>query len=92
MNNFVYFFTTLVSVFLSILHLLMLVRAVMSWFPTDDDSPIFGFVFSLTEPIVIPVRIILDRSETVRSMPIDISFFIAFMLLSIVQTMLPVVG
>lgn len=89
MDNFVYVITTLVSAFLSILQLLMLVRAVISWFPADGDSPIVNFVYAMTEPVIIPVRIVLERSETVRSMPIDLSFFIALVLLSLVQMMLP---
>jgi len=90
-DNFVYIFTTLVSVFLSVLNFFMLVRAVMSWLPIDEDSAFANFVYAMTEPIIIPIRMLLEKSETVRSMPIDLSFFIAFVLLSIVQTMLPTV-
>ena len=89
MDNLVYIVTTLVSVFLSILQLLMLVRAVISWFPVDEESPAANFVYVMTEPIILPVRMVVERSETVRSMPIDISFFIALLLLSVVQLTLP---
>ena len=89
MYNFVYIITTLVSMFLSILHVLMLIRAVISWLPVDDASPFASFVYAMTEPIIIPVRALLERSETVRALPIDISFFIALILLSFVQMMLP---
>ena len=91
MDYLVYIFTTLVSVLLSILQLFMLLRAVLSWLPTDDDSPFPGFVYTMTEPVILPVRMVLERSETVRSMPIDISFFISLILLTVVQTALPVI-
>ncbi len=89
MYNLVYVITSLVSIFLSVLHILMLVRAIMSWLPIDEDSPIMNFIYAMTEPIIIPIRMLLEKSETVRSFPIDISFFIAFILLSVLQAMLP---
>lgn len=89
MANFVYVFTNLVSFFLTVLEVMMFIRAFLSWLPVDDDSPIVRFVYTMTEPIIIPVRVLLERSETVRSLPIDLSFFVAFLLLSAVQMLLP---
>ncbi len=89
MTNFVYVFTNLVSFFLMALEMMMFIRAVLSWLPIDDDSPVVSFVYTMTEPVIVPVRILLERSETVRSLPIDLSFFVAFILLSVVQMLLP---
>lgn len=79
----------LVSLLVSTLQFMMLFRAVFSWMPLDEDSAIMNFIYFTTEPIIIPVRMIVERSDTVKSMPIDISFIISFVLLSIVQVMLP---
>lgn len=79
----------LVSLLVSTLQFMMLFRAVFSWMPLDEDSAIMNFIYFATEPIIIPVRMIVERSDTVKSMPIDISFIISFVLLSIVQVMLP---
>jgi len=87
--QFVYVITQFVSVFLSILQFLMLVRAIMSWLPLDEDSNVVNFVMMVTEPVIVPVRMLLDRFEWVHELPIDISFLIAFMLLSILQMLLP---
>ncbi len=89
MTNFVYVFTNLVSFFLMALEVMMFIRVILSWMPVDDDSPIVRFIYTMTEPVIAPVRIILERSETVRSLPIDLSFFVAFLLLSVVQMILP---
>ncbi len=69
--------------------LLMLVRAVMSWFPPSDGrgGPIRAFVYSLTEIFVMPVRALLDRFEWARRSPIDISFLLTFLLLSFLSTL-----
>lgn len=71
------------------LEVMMFIRAVLSWLPVDDDSPVVNFVYMMTEPIIAPVRILLERFDFVRRLPIDLSFFVAFILLSVVQTLLP---
>lgn len=67
--------------------LFMLIHAVMSWFPPSDGrgGPIRTFIGFVTEIFVSPVRALLERFEWARRSPIDISFFITFILLSILS-------
>lgn len=74
-----------------VLEMLMIVRMLLSWMPVDDSSPLLNFVYALTEPLILPVRIVLERSQTVQALPIDLSFFVSFLLLGIIQMALPVV-
>lgn len=69
--------------------LLMLVRAVMSWFPPSDGEggPIRMFVYSLTELFIMPVRAVIDRFEWARRSPIDISFLVTMILLSLLSSL-----
>ena len=89
MTAFIYVVTKLVSVFLGAEQLLMMFRAVLSWLPVDEDSNISNFHFAMTEPVIYPVRMLLDRFEGLDEFPIDLSFIISFMLLSLVQMLLP---
>ena len=89
MTAFIYVVTKLVSVFLGAEQLLMMFRAVLSWLPVDEDSDISNFLFAMTEPGIYPVRMLLDRFEGLDEFPIDLSFIISFMLLSLVQMLLP---
>lgn len=57
----------------------------------DEDNAFIRFVNAVTDPIIIPVRMLLEKFEFVRNMPIDISFFVAYILLVIVQNILPTV-
>lgn len=66
----------------------MLVRAVTSWFPGGDESAIGMVSYTITEPVVIPVRRMLERFESVRNFPIDMSFFVAFLLVSMLSAVL----
>jgi YggT family protein len=55
--------------------LLLLIRAVMSWFPYNPDSPlspVFRFVVKVTEPVLAPFRRIIPPIGM-----FDISFMVA---------------
>ena len=66
----------------------MLIRAILSLF--TDGGAIFNFVYSITEPIVIPVRKLLEKFNFASAMPIDISSMITYLLLSVLSTFLKV--
>lgn len=42
----------------------------------------------MSEPFIVPMRILLDRFESVRNLPVDVPFFITFLLISVIQTLL----
>jgi YggT family protein len=86
-----YIITKIVSVFLTILQLLMMFRAIISWLPIDEDSNITNFLYAMTEPVIYPVRKMLEHFNLLSDLPIDISFIVSFLLLSILQTLLPVI-
>jgi YggT family protein len=56
--------------------LILLVRAVLSWFPYSPDSPlnpVRRVVFTLTEPVLAPFRRIIPPVGM-----LDLSFLVAF--------------
>lgn len=69
------------------LELAMFLRAILSWFPMGDGR-FEDFLYTVTEPFIEPVRCIIDRFDSLRNMPIDISFFITFILLTLIETVL----
>lgn len=74
---------------LNALSFAMFARAILSWLPLDDDNKIESFLYAVTEPVITPVRMLVERSETLSSFPIDISFFITMVLLSLISGLLP---
>lgn len=85
-------FVALVKAFadgiLMVLQIAMLVRAVLSWFPGGDGNIIGDIAYSITEPVIIPVRRFLERFESVKNFPIDMSFFVTFMIISMISAVL----
>ena len=68
----------------------MLARAVLSWLPfLDEESKLQRFLFAATEPVIIPIRTLLEKSETIANLPIDLSFFVAYFLLILIGMFLP---
>ena len=88
MNLFMALFTGTVRALLFFVEICFLIRAVLSWFPIREDHPILLFVAMITEPIVAPVRALLDRLGWFRNLPIDLSFFVAYLLLILVESLL----
>ncbi|MBQ7922306.1 MAG: YggT family protein [Clostridia bacterium] len=84
----IYLVTATLSFLLSALQFLMLARAILSWFPVSEDNVIVNFLYAVTEPVIMPVRALLERLGWFEGLPIDMSFFFTFMLLSILQMFL----
>lgn len=87
MEVFVELIKSMADGILMVLQIAMLVRAIMSWFPMGDNI-VSDIAYAITEPVVFPVRSLLDRFEAVRNFPIDLSFFVTFMIISLLSAVL----
>ena len=68
----------------------MLVRAILSWLPIKEDNPFLLFVTMVTEPIVAPIRRLFEKMGWFQGIPIDVSFFVAYLLLTVVSAIVGV--
>ncbi len=75
---------------LGLVELAMFLRAILSWFIADEDNRFMIFLFAVTEPFILPIRVICSRFRALNESPIDISFFIAFLVISLLNSLLPV--
>lgn len=92
MPTVVYFIIVLLKAIISVLLLAMLIRAVMSWFITEGDSHFSRFINLITEPAIMPVRSLFERMGWFQELPIDVSFYISYLLLSLLQLFLEMAG
>ena len=88
MQQITYVFANMAYLLIGAIQFLMLIRAILSWLPMLEENNITTFIYQVTEVVIYPVRCLLERSETVASLPMDLSFFVTFILLSILQTAL----
>lgn len=66
---------------------LILVRVLLTFFPTLQSSRISYFIYQMTEPILAPCRAILDKLGLGMGM-IDFSPILAFVILNILQNLI----
>jgi len=80
--NFVNALASVVSIILTIMYWLILIRALISWVNPDPFNPIVQFLMRVTEPVLEPIRRLLPQ------LPIDISPIIAFFIIVFLQRFL----
>ncbi len=76
-----------VVVALSVLQLAMLIRAIMSWFPSEPNK-FENFLYAITEPLIMPVRKLFERLNWFQGLPIDMSFFATYLILTVLLLVL----
>ena len=79
-----------VSVLLDAVMLCMFVRMIMSFF-APEGGRFSMFLACVTEPFIIPVRVLLSKFNILQDSPIDWSFTISYLVLVIVRTLLPMI-
>ena len=80
-----------VHLMLSALKLMFFGRAILSWFREIDNEMInklYEALYSLTEPMIVPMRILLNKFAWSRESPIDFPFSFTFMILVILTIFL----
>lgn len=81
-----------VSAYIMLMHLALFLRVIMGVF-TDGSGPFASFIYTTTEPVLMPIRRWLDKSEFFKDFPIDVSAVVAMILLFVLSFILPgVVG
>lgn len=77
-----------VKLALSLLQIMMFARAILSFLPIDSSGKVTMFLTALTEPVIYPVRVIFDKLNIGTSIPIDIPFFVTFLILSFLSAII----
>lgn len=73
-------FISFIGFFLS---LAIFARVIMTWFPVGRNNPIVMFIYTVTEPILAPIRRFVPRFGM-----FDFSPFIALVLINVIETIL----
>ena len=76
---------------LGIIEICMLLRAILSFF-VDQESVLLTFCIAVTEPVILPFRLLFSRFESLDRIPFDIPFIVAYFSLAILGRVLPVVS
>lgn len=79
-----------ISKFLYALEILIIVRVVISWLPVNRDNKLVDIIYTITEPILYPIRKLIDKSIFGgKGQVFDLSPLIAYIILQLLQSYLP---
>ncbi len=87
--TFAFVFIAVIQLLLAVLEILMLIRAITSWLPFEEETTWMRFLYLATEPFILPVRKLLERSEAIASLPVDLSFMVTYFLIILISALLP---
>ncbi|MBR4335559.1 MAG: YggT family protein [Clostridia bacterium] len=74
-----------------IVELCMLARMILQFF-VEDENALMTFCIAVTEPVILPFRLLFSRFESLDRIPFDIPFIVAYFSLAILGRVLPVVS
>ncbi len=82
----------LVRALLGFFQLVLCVSAIMSWFPIFDEDNVFVRLLDrICEPLLFPARLLVDKSNFLSSLPVDVSYIVTYIALSLIGAFLPVI-
>jgi uncharacterized protein YggT (Ycf19 family) len=80
-----------ISILLSLVSTAMFLRAIVSFIPAWQETRFNAFLITLTEPVILPVRFLMQKFNIGQDLPIDLSFTITYFLLIFIEALLPVI-
>lgn len=83
-----YFLKNTAILLLYVLDIGLFLRAILSWFDPDMSFRLSTFLYSVTEPIIQPIRKLCYKMNWFQRTPIDVPFMITVLLVIVVQMIL----
>ena len=76
------------SCFLQILSWLILIKCIFSWIPDIRGTKVDKTLNNIVEPILSPVRNLMNRSSLFAGLPIDFSPVIVFLIIDVIASII----
>jgi len=74
-----------VVIFFRVVEVLILLRFVLTFIPLRGADKLFRFIHTVTEPILSPVRKMIERSSFGKNLMFDFSMILAYVLLGFAE-------
>ncbi|WP_010252748.1 YggT family protein [Acetivibrio cellulolyticus] len=74
---------------LYVIEMALVIRAVLSWIPNlSRENPFVNLLNQVTEPVLNPIRSLIEKSSFGRNSMIDLSPLIAFLIIEVLRRIL----
>lgn len=91
MELILYLLAKSVQIFLDIMSFAMMIRVLLPIVADVENNPIFIFTVAITEPIIAPVRILMDKMGIGNNTPFDMGFMATYLIIFIIGLFLPAI-
>lgn len=88
MDILLYFLIRTATLLLGLLDLALLLRAFLSWIDPDMSFRFSAFLYTITEPVIQPIRKLCYKMNWFQRTPLDVPFLITMLLVILAQTVL----
>lgn len=77
-----------VSIVFSILEFAILARVLITWLPIPKENNLIRMLYMITDPILAPIRAMIEKSSFGKNMMFDFSPIVAFLLIGIIRNII----
>jgi len=80
-----------INLVLTIFEFALLARVLISWLPVSRDNKLVDLLYTVTEPVLAPIRNMLSRSSLMKNSMLsmmDFSPIVAFILIGLIRNVI----
>lgn len=81
-------FIRTINILLDILVMIIAIRAIVSWIPIPKESAFLKILYKITDPMLEPIRKLIQRSAFGQNMMVDFSPVILILIIYILRGIL----
>jgi YggT family protein len=74
-----------VDVLLTVIEVLIFLRVIISWFPAMRENPLVRFLYLVTEPILGPIRTLIQKSAFGANFMFDLSPIVVWLIIRVIR-------
>ena len=80
-----------IQILLSLISIAMLMRVLLQFFVDISSNKFYALCVMLTEPVILPFRLLFAKLNFAQNTPLDIPFMVAYLALSAITLFLPII-
>ena len=80
-----------VDIYLNVASIAILVRVIIPFFSDTEANPLYAIALVLSEPVIIPFRVISDKLGIWQDTPVDIPLLASTVFLMLSGLFLPII-
>ena len=76
------------TILLDIMFFGIVIRSLLSWLPLSKANPVVRIIYQITEPILEPIRRLIEKTSFGKNSVIDVSPVIALLIIMILRNVI----